>query len=423
MSFIVNFLSLGRRHLVPLVLVSVLFLMPWGDAVYAPILVLLLMALYALLRRQIAWSDNLHLYLFVVALLVLPLLLTSPWHLKPLASIEDAVRMLLVALAGLALFWHVQKQGHLHVFVWLAALLLLFWSLDALWQYYSGTNILGYPYNRHRLTGMFHPNMRLGNTMAHWLPFAFLALHQLTAGRWQRAWLWLLLSPVVVAIVLSGDRAAWLMVASFLPLYALALLWRRQLAWRPMLVLLAILAVSLYLSLQFSNATQQRFQSTMQVFKLDAATFDQASSGRLNVWRGGWLVSKQQPWTGVGSKALGEVATELGWRGRNGPFTFTHTHLYGLDVLVHTGWLGFIAYALALLLLLYALWRARFQASDLALVALLAALVALSPLNTHWGIYASRASSAWLLLLAIALATYPALTAHAAGRKVADKPG
>lgn len=51
--------------------------------------------------------------------------------------------------------------------------LLIFWTIDALWQYYSGYNFLHYPIEERRLTGIFHPNYRIGIVMAILSPMFF----------------------------------------------------------------------------------------------------------------------------------------------------------------------------------------------------------------------------------------------------------
>ncbi len=84
---------------------------------------------------------------------------------------------------------------------------------------------------------------------------------------------------------------------------------------------------------------------------------------------------------------------------------FGHTHLYGLDVLLSTGIIGFVAFMAVFSYLFFKM----FQSIKLALPTLPAWLAAISimfPLNAHWSFYAPRpASLLWMLvILAIAVA-------------------
>ena len=80
-----------------------------------------------------------------------------------------------------------------------------FWSIDASWQLVHGFNLLGFPYQGGRLSGIFHPDLKLGIVLATVSPFVFEAVRQLAV---RCVWVVLTLIPFFAVIVLSGSRSS-----------------------------------------------------------------------------------------------------------------------------------------------------------------------------------------------------------------------
>ena len=67
--------------------------------------------------------------------------------------------------------------AHCH---WVASILAI-WVLDGIVQFTSGTGLLGFPYEKSRLTGVFYPKYTLGVALAVLAPFCLEAVRQLSS--------------------------------------------------------------------------------------------------------------------------------------------------------------------------------------------------------------------------------------------------
>ena len=306
-------------------------------------------------------------------------------------------------LAGIAIVVWFQQRIYASVLVYGIAAVLLFWSFDALIQYVWGQNLLGFEYNQGRLTGIFHPNIRIGNMLAHWSPFLLEALRRYSSGRSSRAWVWVLVLPLVAVVLLSGSRAAWLVMLVNLPLYALYLMVQKIINWKFMLGAVVAVVLSVALVVQSSPQMSNRFQDSMGFISTDVEQMNRASSGRIPIWQDGWDVFKNNPVLGVGKGNIHEHLAQLDHhRGSRSD----HVHLFGLDILIFTGLVGFAFYLAFLALNIRLWWQHLRQGHHLAFAAGLALLLMSMPINVHWGFYTLRAGSLMILFMAIAFGVY-----------------
>ena len=285
-----------------------------------------------------------------------------------------------------------------------AALLVAFMAIDALIQFVWHVDLFGYPYKRGVLKGLFYPKQRLGLFLAVLAP-----LYVDTVLNWCRrhAWLWLLLVPMVVAVLMSQKRSAWIMLV-FGALFH-GLLWarrRRAHGARPRL-LLATLLLGLALGLAALNpALRARLVDTSGVFSTDAATFDKASAYRLTLWRTGVRIFADHWLTGVGPRGFRHVYADYAppddfWLKRTGQGQ-THPHQLMLEIAIETGVIGLAAFVAFYVLLLRRLLRAA-PRDDMP-VWLMATAVAWLPLNAHLAFYGAYWTALAWLTLAVGLA-------------------
>lgn len=280
-----------------------------------------------------------------------------------------------------------------------AAVLVAFVVLDAFVQLLWHRDLFGYPYDRNVLKGVFYPKQRLGLVLA---VFAPLYLDGVLCGCRRYPWLWLLLLPMVVIILVSLKRSAWLMLAFGLCVYVLlyarqrASAWtgRRLAQWAMALVLAAALA-------SLNPSLRARLHETSGLFSSDVQAIDAASGYRLTLWRTGARIFADHWLTGIGPRGYRHVygdyaAKDDFWIKRIGGGQ-THPHQFMLEVAIETGIVGLLAF-----LLFYArvvALLARPTVGRVAPVWLLGAAVAWLPLNAHLAFYGAYwASLAWLLL-------------------------
>jgi O-antigen ligase len=312
-------------------------------------------------------------------------------------TLLTAVIFLLYAAAGLHVIRRFRRGFNAPVLLYGIAAILLLWTFDALVQYFAGSNLLGWPYNGRRVTGIFHPDMRIGIVFAHLAPFFFAALHR-SATRSGHSWVWLLLLPFVTVILLSGSRASWVTLALVSAVYTLLFL--RQRAYRIWNIVL-LLALAVGGSLQISDEVRQRVAQTTSGFSTDVKKIDDATSARVAVWQGAWKLFLDAPLTGNGVEALPELGFQRGYTYK----PFGHAHFYALDVLLVTGIIGFIAYLTAFAAICRKGIDAFLRAGE-AFPFWLAAVAMMFPFNMHWEFYGVRPyAMLWLfLILAFAVA-------------------
>lgn len=295
------------------------------------------------------------------------------------------------------------------------AVLVLFAGFDAFAQLIWGVDLFGYPYEDGILKGVFHPKQRLGLFLAVFAPLCI----EVVIG-WNRTFprVWLLLVPLVIVILMSLKRSAWLMLAVGLCAYLALLLRGGRTSWR------ALPVVPLLLALTFAGATammspvlKDRLSVTGGLLSLDADTFDAATGHRFSLWQTGAAMVRAHWLNGVGPRGFRHAYVEHAppddfWLERSGSGQ-THPHLLVLEVAVETGLTGLAAWLLFYVLVLRDTWRSA--GGSACSVWLLCAAVAAFPLNAHLAFYGSYwATLVWLLLAVGHAGARPAVT-RAAG--------
>ena len=392
---------------VPLFATKTLFNLPFA--------IMMLLGLYRLLREPGLMMRDRGVALLGIVFLCfeLPILLSLPDAVEPRRALSTAAVDLRFYLAGVFVVETLRDpRARLRLFQG-TALLVLIWSLDALLQMLAGRDLLGYPYNGSRPTGIFHPKLRLGTVTATLFPVVLEWLRQRAAGR---PWLWLLLPPLIAIIFLSGNRNAWMMLAVGLALYAVYLV--RVLERRQWLRLMGVTATAgvlmLAAALQYAPF-EQRMQQTLGLFSDSERSQDAATGNRLSLWKTAWNMYRAHWFNGVGPRGyryayLQHADADDFWvrsykPGEQG-YPQMHPHQMLLEVMAETGTLGLIGYLLLLYLLIRMVWQVPPRRRPDVWPWGVATLVAWFPGNAHMALYASYWGSIawWLLLVTLALA-------------------
>jgi O-antigen ligase len=283
------------------------------------------------------------------------------------------------------------------------AMIDVLWLLDAWVQILTGYSIGG-AMSSERLSGIFGAgNLKLGPVLAVLAPFVFVA------ARDRFGWRGIVVAFVfqLLPILLAGSRAAWLM-------YALAVLvfaWRetraplRFAAWcgGGLLLVVAASAVAWY----DSDAFHARMARTLLVLQGSEVAVDEASAGRVRIWTTAERMIAANPVTGVGVRAFRYAYPRYALAGdtfvdRDSDEGASHAHQIVLEVLSETGVAGLLLWIAAAVFALRAWKRADAVARDRAFAPALALAVMCFPLNTHLAFY----SAWWGLLFWWLLALY-----------------
>ncbi|WP_018871868.1 O-antigen ligase [Thioalkalivibrio sp. ALJ16] len=379
-----------------------LFALPFGTSVFAPLALLAFLGIALLVTRcGVLWREPWIRWAFLLLLaLWVPQLMALSVAVDFDRALRTALTYPLFAIAVIPILWVARRRDIAIPVLYVVLALAVFWSLDGLLQFFSGSNILGYPYNGRRIDGLFHPNMRLGIVLAHFLPFVLEASRRLASSSRLALLLPLI---VIVAIVLSGSRAAMLATLVTVVAYGVFLVWFYRLRPRVVGVLVGMLAVGVAAALWVSPETRDRLAVVTQMSDFSIEGLDAATARRGTIWFASWQVAKDEPILGVGVRGVEPVAHARGYT----DMSFSHIHLYFMDVLVSTGIVGLVAYLAALVGILWALWRGARRGLREArpdfVVGAVAIFVALNPLNVHWTLYSSYSTAVLWLVVALAL--------------------
>jgi O-antigen ligase len=338
--------------------VAVIALLPFGRLAELPLLILALWGLVVAVRQGTALWQEAHIRLFTqlfagMMLITVIASLDSQWPEKSWLITAGQLRFY---LAGLVLMSHPRSTQLLRQITTFTACLLLLWCLDATVQAMLGHNLLGMSSYPGRLTGVFAHNVKLGPVLALLLPLVLVWVKPMNS--WLR---WLLVTWMLVIVLLSGTRSAWLMAAFVLLIY-----WWHHVNGRRLLLLIKASALALaagVLLWMLSADFQQRVERTIQVFSADRQAIDFALADRLPIWQTAINMYLEHPVNGVGPRAFrvayeSHAAEDDVWLAGQG--AALHAHHWVLEIMAETGTIGLVLMT-ALIVLLVRHGRRRFR--------------------------------------------------------------
>jgi len=301
----------------------------------------------------------------------------------------------------------------------LAALVIAFWTLDALFQAAVGVGLGGVARGE-RITGIFgDDNLKLGQVLATLAPILLWAAWRYRRGRWLPvAW-----SLLTLAIMLAGSRAAWWSYAliSLLGLW----IWARTPRRFALAAALAIGLASIGSGLVYHGSApfKARVDRTLLALSGTRSGVDSALALRLPIWEVALRMGLDHPINGVGVRGFRTAypdyaAADDVWVRADPRRGALHAHQIVLEVWTETGVIG-LAFWVAGLVALIRRWRAAAAAERELAIAAAAALIAMCfPLNTHLAFYSGFWGLLfwWLLALLLALLAPPRAVEGVAAR-------
>lgn len=398
--------ELDLAALLPVLLIwSVLALLPLGRTSELPVLVGAAWGLWLSWRhRRDVWAmPAVRLALILFAFYWLPALASAFGSVAPGKTWPHVVGLLRFAPFAVFVALSLRSPAQWRWLLRASALLVAVWVLDAWLQALTGHS-LGGAMDSDRLSGVFGAdNLKLGGVLAALSPL-LLAYAQQRFG----------LRGVFVAglalagvILLAGARAAWLVYLLVLAGWCLRPFAGN--AWRAAglaLTLVAAGAVLGYGAYQWSPEFASRMDRTLHLTNGSASDLDYALAGRLPIWHTAMAMAQAHPVNGVGVRGFRYAYSDHAqaddpWLDQGGAM---HPHQLLLELASETGLIGLLAWVLAALVLLRAVWRATEEARRQAWPALLALAAMCFPFNTHYAFYSSWWGLFFWWLLAIAIA-------------------
>jgi O-antigen ligase len=397
-----------------LFVLAVLVLLPLGRSAELPLVLGAVSGLVLLVRRRLRFDDRaIRLAFALFVCYWLPALLSGIGAVEPARTWPTVATTLRFLPFALFAIWALRDAGRWPSVVAAVGIVVALWAFDAWVQMATGYS-LGGAAEKERVSGIFGAgNLKLGPVLATLSPFVLLAARARFGRRGLVCALLLLAAP----ILLAGSRAAWLSFA----LVGVLLAWHETRDARRFAAVFALFAFALgalgALALHDSTRFGARIERSLLALRGTQAAIDDASAGRLSIWRTALAMSAAHPVNGVGVRGFRYAYPD--YAAPNDRFVDTtsdtgasHAHQIALEVLSETGVVGLASWIAGAWLALRAWRRADAAARARALAPGLSLVAMCFPINTHLAFY----SAWWGLLFWWLLALYcAALGARGAG--------
>jgi len=278
--------------------------------------------------------------------------------------------------------------------------LLIFWAVDGFIQLAFGVDVFGVPLHPDRLNALFAEKYQFyGPTLAMLSPLVF----EYTRRRWA-AWAWgTSFALILGAVMISGMRAGWLAIAMVVFAYFVLMLREDNKALRRSTIAIPILSALVILaSYLVSPTVQDRVERTLVMTQGVESAIDYASSWRMPIFINAIDMYRAHPVNGVGVRAFPVAyvnyappddvhVVESGGA--------LHAHNIVLEVMADTGTIGLLGLILGYVFAFRAWWSMAAPNRQEAFPYLVALVLVLFPLNSHFAIYGTYVSSlVWILV-------------------------
>ena len=341
-------MSINLSKFIVYLFLSVLVLLPFSRFAELPILILAIFGIYTLAKQGITVfaKPQIKILSIVYFCYFLMILLSAPdsfWQKKTLIVGVSSLRFYLATIAILVL----TKSQDRKLMIPLITGLIIFWTIDALIQYFVGFDLIGRETYPGRLNGIFGTDqVKLGPVIALLMPVVMIGLIQINS-----LVRWILILAMIAVIILSGTRSAWLMM-----IFVLFAYWLHHVKTRRFILLMktAVVAIVLLVSLWFiSPEFQNRIERSMAVLDGSQSGLDFALANRLPIWQTSWNMFSEHPINGVGAHAFRNAYSQYAesddvWQEQGG--VGMHAHHWLLEILSETGLAG-------LLLMIFAMYQ------------------------------------------------------------------
>ena len=391
-------------------LLAIIALLPAEPLFNVPMIALGVLGLVQVVSRRARLTSPEYRFLCVAFLCIwLPMLASLPDAVNPGGAIRKTASICIYFLAGVYAVGACTRFREVDWTMTGVVALLVFFFLDALWQFQFGTDWFGIPYEEgDRVTGPLRTG-RIGSLLAGFAPLYFEMVRR-ASRRWRLSPVMLL--PFLLTIFLSGSRTAWGALAVASAGYLLFLFrWSNSRASvRPKLRLgrFAGITGGLVLAAAITayawpngverawKATEHRVESLAGIWSGDRAKFERAVTWRLSIWE-----TAVNMWSVHWLNGVGPLGFRTAYRDYNPERDYYHEylvesgqghlvatsprspHLPLFEIATCTGVIGLLGYVILAVYFFRRLRRLERDAFQSTFPYALALIVALFPLNGH----------------------------------------
>lgn len=393
-----------KIHWSLLLILSTVFLFATKNSYNVPMSIMAVTGLYRLIKyRDIQTMPEMRFIHILFFSLWLPMLFSLTDAVNLTHSLETTLRYLGYLFVAYFIIYEI-KNKHLHNKIILGlSIIISFWCLDALFQFFVGVDMFGYPLNNGLVDGLFSPKGTLGHVLAILSPIYFEIIRRYHT---RHRYLWLLLLILFCVVLLGGKRTAWIMLLSSCGLYSIYLFYLYRFATlKIFLVGIPVVMLTLGLLATQYQPLNTRINSTLGLFSKDYAQINQATNIRLPIWETGLKIYATHRINGIGPRGFRYAYASYADADDpflvEGHFSASHPHLTLLEILVETGGLGLVGYLIFWLCLVRLLFKLVKENQAHHLPWLMSIMVVMLPYNAGSAFYGSYWSSVtwWVILV------------------------
>ncbi len=376
------------------------FLIPFGKGEQAPAALLAIMGLSALIRTRgvCAQTSAAKGFLLLLTLYLIPIAISLIDAVSFSAPFVVLMTGIGSGLAGLAIIHAIESDRRvLQQITLVLACVVGFWFLDAGIQAIFGRDIFGLAWEQ-RLSGPWMKKMQMGCYSG---PFSALLLIFAMQKRWKPILLWILFLFVSIIVLLNNSRGGWVMYAVVAPVFGwrafIAKLRHRSLISAGLIAAGIVMIIGLYFS---SSTFKARADQSLIALQGDKQAFNEASSERLPIWVAACRIIQAHPINGVGARNFRKVAPDYWPTDIETVLTnATYPHQYVLEYAVGTGLVGILGFIVSAFFCVRWWRQANAKQRQDAFGFGLTLLALYFPLNTHKAYFSSElAVSLWILI-------------------------
>ena len=411
-------------------LLAFVVLLPAEPLYNAPLIALAILGTIRVLTGRVRLRSPEYRFLCIAFLCIwLPMVASLPDAVNQVESLRKTASLCLYFLAGVYVVGAYRRFRDLDWIMTGAAAVSIFWALDALWQFQTGTDWIGVPYTEGtRLPGMFRTG-RIGYVLASFAPFVFEVVRRL----WRRWW-WspVLLIPYLMTIVLAGSRTSWgalaIAIVGYVVYLAISSVRAPSRGWgrnsrRIVAVFASMVLAGVISGYAWPDHTDRmwkvvapRVESLEGLWSGDRDQIERAVTWRLSIWMTAVAMLSHHWLNGVGPRgfqfAYRDYNPEMDYYlmndGTHGAATSPHLQLF--EIATETGAIGLVGYVTLLLAFFARIRSLDSESFDSVWPYALTLIVALFPFSGHLGFYGVFSAGLiwWMIIVcASALAVVP----------------
>ena len=369
--------------------------------------------------KETVSDKRFRIFLFLFICIYIPMVASLPDAINFDESFRKVLSFFLYVFIGLSVISILKDHKAKDLFLFGIGILLTLWTIDALWQYLSGRNLLGFPYEQGQLRGIFYPKYRIGIVMSI---FSSIYFEFLRRSQDKFSLSWVMLVPFISVIILSGNRTSWFTLFLSIVLYLVYFIHAgfykqinlKSLIYGALTIITIIISIHIIKPSAFHNAKSLFISrlSSIEYNPQDTKKYN-ALEHRVEIWESGLRIASIHWINGIGVRGFRYINQKQYIDNKQSIISertsmSTHPHQITLEILVETGVIGVIGYIIFWVILFKILLQTRSTKEGIRCWPwFICVIVSIFPLNMHKAFYGHFSSTIIWVLIALAIAYYP----------------